>query len=256
MMTLRSIAFLFCVVGMIRSVVASQRLFFSAGNDSESVVRVSPGQNAVIVCQAGGVPSPVIYWLHNGVRIAQAATAGDDDFEDKYFENEFNSVERPALKLSSTVSRLYIDCATEEKAGNYECVAETPNKQISKTFVLKIQSDETGISHHTGCLKRITTSPVSVPARVYMWTGQRLEFEGTTVQLFCRAEGQPTPTVYWMDRERNPIQENTHKYKVLDSGDLLIFNVNWSTDMGQYLCVAKNNIGQDVVDIFLYPTRP
>lgn len=56
----------FCLAAL----VTGQRLFFS-GNDSNPVIRVNPGQNAVMECQADGIPSPVIYWLHNAARIVQ-----------------------------------------------------------------------------------------------------------------------------------------------------------------------------------------
>lgn len=244
------------------ALVTGQRLFFS-GNESDSVIRVNPGQNVVIECQADGIPSPVIYWLYNGARIVQAGSAELETIEDKYYENLFNSNEVPLLKLGSTRSKLFVDCVSDKSVGEYICVAETPENRIKKTFTVRLQQQQQQLHdkemapiHPTGCLKRLA-SVASVPARIYMWTEYRLEFEGATIQLFCRATGNPPPTVFWMDRNNQPIHPgNSQKYRLLENGDLMIFNVRWSTDMGQYLCVAKNDNGQDIVDIFIYPTRP
>lgn len=40
--------------------------------------------------------------------------------------------------------------------------------------------------------------------------------------------------------------------QLLDSGDLLISDVNWS-DMGGFKCVAESPLGRDTATTFLYP---
>ena len=55
------------------------------------------------------------------------------------------------------------------------------------------------------------------PARVYMWTAERLEFEGADVQLFCRADGHPAPTITWYDRRGAVIGSNEEQYIVRSS---------------------------------------
>ena len=52
------------------------------------------------------------------------------------------------------------------------------------------------------------------PARIYMWTGQRLEFEGADVQLFCRADGSPSTTIKWLDQRGNVITNEQKQYSV------------------------------------------
>lgn len=42
------------------------------------------------------------------------------------------------LRLSSTRSRLFIDCVEPADAGVYQCVAETPTKRIVSTTVLEV----------------------------------------------------------------------------------------------------------------------
>ena len=47
-----------------------------------------------------------------------------------------------------------------------------------------------------------------------MWTQQRLEFQGLDVQLFCRAEGTPTPAVRWFDNNGEEIEEDNNAFTV------------------------------------------
>jgi len=54
----------------------------------------------------------------------------------------------------------------------------------------------------------------SEPARIYMWTIHRIEYEGTDVQLYCRAAGNPAPKVTWYDRDDNKITGNDANYRV------------------------------------------
>jgi hypothetical protein len=70
-----------------------------------------------------------------------------------------------------------------------------------------------------------------------MWTHNILELIGSEVQLFCRSSGLPTPTTSWVGPEDNPII-NSEKYKILESGDLLIRDLTWD-DMGNYTVCDK-----------------
>lgn len=51
-------------------------------------------------------------------------------------------------------------------------------------------------------------------ARVYMWTSHRIEREKSDVQLLCRADGDPTPTVTWLDRNDVTIKNNSQQHQV------------------------------------------
>jgi len=85
-----------------------------------------------------------------------------------------------------------------------------------------------------------------------MWTHNILELIGSDVQLYCRSSGLPRPTTSWVGPDENTIV-NSEKYKILESGDLLIRDLSWD-DMGNYVCVAENQHGSDRTTIFLYPT--
>jgi len=52
------------------------------------------------------------------------------------------------------------------------------------------------------------------PARIYMWTSQRLAETGQDAQLYCRASGSPQPTVTWYDPDEREIVSDNKQYEV------------------------------------------
>jgi len=51
-------------------------------------------------------------------------------------------------------------------------------------------------------------------ARITMWTTTMLDIEGTNAVLFCRSEGNPRPTVTWIDRDDRRIDSDRDQYLV------------------------------------------
>jgi len=47
-----------------------------------------------------------------------------------------------------------------------------------------------------------------------MWTTIMLDFEGANAVLFCRAEGNPRPTVTWLDPQDRHIDADHGQYLV------------------------------------------
>jgi len=61
------------------------------------------------------------------------------------------------------------------------------------------------------------TSGGQRPAHINMWTSNMLVFEGTNAVLFCRAEGNPSPTVTWFDPEDRHITSASGRNQYLAS---------------------------------------
>jgi len=61
------------------------------------------------------------------------------------------------------------------------------------------------------CELRVTGT---APARVYMWTSQRLAEMSQDAELYCRASGNPQPTVTWYDPDEREIVSDDKQYKV------------------------------------------
>ncbi|KAJ8321213.1 hypothetical protein KUTeg_001235 [Tegillarca granosa] len=211
-------------------------------------------QNIVLECQAGGSPSPTIYWEKNNVRIQQGDSR-DWKNDEAIIENEVNEETGGLLRLGYTKSKLYLGCVTEEDAALYTCAAKSSDKIITQEHRLKIVGDYSTEENTKQCLEKRTA--LGDPAKIYMWTSTRVEVSGGTVQLFCRAEGAPGITYTWRDNAGNVIDEtnaNSDNYEVLENGDLVIKQISWD-NMGIYRCTASNVFGKDTATTFVYPTN-
>jgi hypothetical protein len=95
---------------------------------------------------------------------------------------------------------------------------------------------------------------------IYMWTDGRFELADVNAQLFCRAAGNPPPSVYWLNEDGERVK-NGERYEQLSNGDLLIRptrvderDENTGSATGVYTCVAHNEHGLDKIDAFFYAT--
>ncbi|KAK0055332.1 neural/ectodermal development factor IMP-L2, partial [Biomphalaria pfeifferi] len=177
------------------------KLFFKSKPSETSTVLYD---SIVLSCEAAGIPNPTIHWLKNGERVQQGTSHNVQD-DEATFENAAGD-DLPRLQLANTVSKLYLDCITEEDEAEYTCVAETPlarKTQSHKVFIDPIRGNPRHrCSLHNG----------EKPARIYMATSSRFEYENELTQLYCRAEGKPTPTITWYDPFNEPIT-NADGYK-------------------------------------------
>lgn len=100
------------------------------------------GSSITVECEAGASPPPTIHWLKNGKRIQQAAPALDENSLDDEQQSltpamiPVDDINR--IALSSTRSRLFIDCADSEAEATYTCVAENAFSRVSSSTKLKI----------------------------------------------------------------------------------------------------------------------
>ncbi|XP_048747626.2 zwei Ig domain protein zig-4-like isoform X2 [Ostrea edulis] len=228
----------------------AQGLFFK--ETLPEITQVFKHDSVVLHCQVGGM-EPTIHWLKDGVRIEQ----GDNHD----YRNDQTEYENPGSVFgkSFTASKLYLDCVNDDMEGVYTCIGETPTARISQdtTLVQKHPSDEfseTSIDEfsHRSCLEK--RSMRNRAARIYLWTSLRLEVIGEAVQLYCRAEGVPTPQVSWLDKRGREIPLENEHFKILENGDLLIKQLKWG-QMGSYECQASNRKGSDSQNIFIYPMK-
>lgn len=226
-----------------------RKLFFkSRGFQTVTVGRRH--QSIFLECEAGGSPTPTIHWLKDGQRLLQGAFETIEDesaaFEDLDSDHQGDGGK---LRLSATKSRLYLDCLTDASEGEYTCVAETPFMRKTQSTIVKVEGH--GYPSDNCIVKR---SARGEPARIYMWTASRLEYEDNTVQLFCRASGTPEPVITWYDSMNNTIPDDSDQFSVAVNGDLIIRSISWFNNMGVYRCMAENQFGSQLVETFLYPT--
>lgn len=265
-----------CLITVCSLVVLSraqkQRLFFKDIDSglTQKEVFAPIGGNAVLECEAGGTPGPLIHWLRNGQRINQGGLLEVEEASSHEITDRNRRLS--TLQLSSTKSRLFIDCVSAADAGLYVCVAETPTKRTAIDYILKVdtkkisrvrrESNRHNLNKHFHGDHRTQTEercfkqhiePAQLPARIYMWTLHRVEVEGADVQLYCRPTGSGSAKVTWFDRNGEAITKRDSQYEVLETGDLMVKSISWAENMGLYRCVVENGLGTDEVETFLYP---
>ncbi|CAL1531783.1 unnamed protein product, partial [Lymnaea stagnalis] len=193
-------------------------------------------EDGVLTCNVFGHPIPTIHWLKNGVRIPQSSnTQLGDDFP-QYEQND----ELSMYEVGETISNLYLDCVNVSEAGTYTCVAKTRNFTATQVHTVTVE-----------VINVFAFIWSDRPARIYMWTIDRFEYQHVDTQMYCRAQGIPTPTISWLDFDNRPIVSGEN-YTITTAGDLVIRNPAW-LKMGQYTCRAVNRAGNDTRFIFFYP---
>lgn len=198
--------------------------------------------SVVLECEAGGSPPPTIHWLKDGSKIQQ---------EDFMVTNALPDSEASPFGLSSTKSRLFVDCMTPKEEGLYTCVADTPYQRVNANTKVFLSTNLPAELNPSCIPQKKSLAHSGQPARIHMWTARLLQIMGNDAVVFCRAIGDPTPTVEWHIGD-DEILESDDKFQILDNGDLLIRQVSWN-DMGLYTCVARNGLAKDTITTFLYP---
>jgi len=215
----------------------------------EPLVNIQAGKTLILECEVGGNPPPQIHWLKNSERIIQ----NNDQLEETLDQNS-------KLGLGIVRGRLVIECVDADDTATYTCVAENAYKRIiaqSQVKVLPIEKlSETAhltINEQQACIEKNTFQRPST-ARITMWTESRLEFIGLNAQLLCRTSGDNVQ-IDWYSPDGNKIDFINSKYTLLNNGDLFIKKLMWE-DMGEYICIARNNLSQDKITSFIYPVLP
>ncbi|XP_029960009.1 hemicentin-1 [Salarias fasciatus] len=102
----------------------------------------------------------------------------------------------------------------------YTCTAENPAGNVSLSYSLHIQAKP-----------RIQPAPPLLKALI-----------GQTVTLPCVVQGEPSPQISWFHNGRPVGVKNTSPLRIQQAG---------LTDQGTYRCVAKNDAGEETLDIKL-----
>ncbi|ROL48904.1 Matrix-remodeling-associated protein 5 [Anabarilius grahami] len=174
---------------------------------------VSDGQSAFIHCTAKGSPSPAIRWvMFAGTQLRPSQFVNSNLF---VFPN----------------GTLFIRSPTEKDSGNYECVAVNSVGVAKRSVNLQVRRNST-------TARILSTSAHNTVVRY-----------GGQLSLNCSATGSPNPRIIW----RTPSKKLVDAYysfdrrmKVFANGTLTIASVT-EKDEGDYLCVARNKMGDDYV---------
>lgn len=162
-------------------------------------------------------------------------------------------------------ARLFLDHIPSVGEHHFTCIGQVGGQIVHSTTHVKTSSSELfpssaiNIRHRSvppsvEMLNHLSGSPSSAPVvpRITKWYNVLLETIGNSVVLPCEAFAHPHPQVYWLDNNDNMISHREPRFKVRYDGSLLIVNLKWD-DMGEFHCVAKNNVGKDTKGTFIYP---
>ncbi|KAB1258936.1 Hemicentin-1 [Camelus dromedarius] len=130
-----------------------------AGAEIPSEVSVLLGENVELVCNANGIPTPLLQWLRDGKPIANSET------------------ER--IRVTADGSMLNIDGALPSDTGKYMCVATNPAGEEDRIFNLNVY--------------------VPPAIRGNKEEAEKLmALVDTSVNIECRATGTPPPQINWL----------------------------------------------------------
>lgn len=133
---------------------------------------------------------------------------------------------------------------------NGKPIAEAPPNDrrtvgTNSIFIRKLNKKDTG---NYGCnatnslgyvYKDVYLNVLALPPEIKEQPRQEATVDGRNVTLTCRVFGAPTPQVKWI---RNGLELTGGRYRVQESGDLLVENVGFA-DAGNYTCHAQNKFG-------------
>ncbi|XP_062868093.1 neural cell adhesion molecule 1a isoform X2 [Trichomycterus rosablanca] len=170
------------------------------------------GQAVTLACYADGFPEPTVTWLRNNVVLMA---------DEKY-------------SLNDDGSELTIKDVTKVDEEDYTCIARNKAGEKQKEISLKVFVQ---------------------PKITFLENRTASELEEQAV-LTCEATGDPTPSIVWSFGRRVFSEgEQSLDSNVVVRSDARISSLTLKhvqfTYAGQYLCTARNPIGQDIQSMYL-----
>lgn len=182
--------------------------------DKQENISLPLGSSINIHCTAKAAPSPSIRWVvFDGTQIRPSQFVNGNLF---VFPN----------------GTLYIRNVSPKDSGIYECIAANMVGAARRTVQLHVKK-------YASNAKITGSSP------------QRTDVTyGSILRLDCSASGDPWPQILWRLPSKRMI-DSLHstletRIKVFSNGTLVVHSVT-DKDAGDYLCVARNKIGDDYV---------
>ncbi|XP_050948263.1 neural cell adhesion molecule 1a isoform X7 [Labeo rohita] len=169
-------------------------------------------QAVTLACYADGYPEPTVTWARGNIVL---------ESEGKYSLNEDGS-------------ELTIKDVTKLDEGDYQCIARNKAGERSEEVSLN----------------------VFVQPKITFLENQTASELEEQITLTCEATGDPTPNIIW-SFGRRVFTENEQSLdgNVIVRSDARVSSLTLKyvqfTDAGQYLCTARNSIGQDIQSMYL-----
>lgn len=193
--------------------------------EKEQLVKADAGQNLFLPCTTHGVPQPTTHWvLQNGVIVLPLT----------YSQTKISVFANGTLYLRN------LDIT---ESGKYECIATSSTGSERRVVTLSVRRAET------------------IP-RIIVTSQHQTDVEyGGQLHLNCSAVGNPAPQIIWRLPSK-VLVDKSHRMgsrtRVLENGSLIIESLS-EKDAGDFLCVARNKVGDDTqlmkVSVSMKPAR-
>ncbi|XP_073349665.1 immunoglobulin superfamily member 10 isoform X2 [Pagrus major] len=181
--------------------------------DKRQQVKAGESQTLWLPCTGQGSPQPTIHWvLHDGSIVRSKRPTSNTRIS--VYEN----------------GTLLIKDVTQADSGKYECIATSSTGSERRVVTLTVERRE--------------SAPIIVE------TSQRLTemFFGDQLRLNCSATGDPKPRIIWRLPSKAVVDQwhrMGSRIQVLENGTLIVSSVS-DKDAGDYICVARSIIGDDL----------
>ncbi|XP_077785992.1 immunoglobulin superfamily member 10 isoform X1 [Podarcis muralis] len=171
------------------------------------------GGSLKLPCTAKGNPQPYVHWvLFDGTEVKPL----------QYINGKF------FLFPNGT---LYIRNISPSDSGNYECIATSSTGSERRVVIIQVE--------HSDTVPRITVSSQRLT---------QLNF-GDRLLLNCSATGEPRPKIIWRLPSKAVVDQwhrMGSRIHVHPNGSLAVERVT-EKDAGDYICVARNKMGDDLI---------
>ncbi|XP_038001179.1 immunoglobulin superfamily member 10 [Motacilla alba alba] len=171
------------------------------------------GESLSLPCTAQGQPQPGVHWVLPAGAVLQPLQL------------------RHARLFVFSNGTLHLGATAPADSGTYECIATSSTGSDRRVVSLVVQ-------------RRDTLPKIAVASRELT----RLDF-GERLLLNCTASGEPKPRIIWRLPSKAVVDQwhrMGSRIHVYPNGSLAIEAVT-EKDAGDYLCVARNRIGDDVI---------
>ncbi|MBN3292730.1 IGS10 protein, partial [Polypterus senegalus] len=181
--------------------------------EKRQYVKAEIGQNLKLPCTAKGDPQPTVHWV-----LFDATEA-----------RPLQYINEKLFVFSN--GTLYIKNTAISDSGNYECIATSTTGSERRVVNMIVEAKD------------------AVPRIVTMSDRRTSLNYGDRLLLNCSAVGEPKPRIIWRLPSKAVVDQwhrMGNRILVLPNGTLIIDVVS-EKDAGDYLCVARNKIGDDLL---------
>ncbi|XP_030633895.1 immunoglobulin superfamily member 10 [Chanos chanos] len=180
--------------------------------DKRQQVKAHVGQNLWLPCTANGDPQPTTHWVLVDGTVVRPL---------RYIDSKVSAFSNGTLLLKD------LDITD---SGKYECIATSSTGSERRVVTLTVEKTETA--------PQITATSQHITELSY----------GDRLYLNCSAIGDPKPRIIWRLPSKALVDQwhrMGSRMQVLENGTLIIDSVS-EKDAGDYLCVARNKVGDDL----------